>query len=103
MFGVVSKQLAQILDGEEEAVRAELLAEVGRQTASLAVEKMIKYDRTFSICTMEDACKAVGQQIPWDVYAVLRPVHCVEWQLMGRDLRAKVQALCRFVINQEGP
>lgn len=97
---VVLTACSRFLLGDRREVEAKLLAEIGRQTARVAITDMVENKNYFSICTVEAAVKACDKLLPRDIYDVLRPLHCVDWKAMDRDLRAKVQALCYFVIEE---
>lgn len=99
MYSVIPADVAAYLVGDKREVEANLLAEIGRQTARVAITDMVKNKNYFSICTVESAVKACDKVLPRDIHDVLRPLHCVDWKAMDRDLRTKVQALCYFVIG----
>lgn len=99
MFGVIPASIADVLLGEKEEIESAFLAELGKAAATIAVDEMFK-GAYFDILKMRDVAKAVGKsQIPWEIEDVLHPLHCVPWRSMDKDTRAKVQALCRWVIE----
>lgn len=50
-------------------------------------------DNHFSICTIDDAMKALGCIGDGAAYKILRPLHCVKWMDMPTELRAAVPKL----------
>jgi hypothetical protein len=49
--------------------------------------------RHFSICAVDDAAKALGTIPDGQAYKILRPLHCIAWQDMPRELRDAVPKL----------
>ena len=57
-----------------------------------ALNKMMR-GQHFSICTIDDAIKALGSRPDGPAYAILRLQHCVNWMDMPPALRAAVPKL----------
>lgn len=47
----------------------------------------------FSICTVDDAIKALNVVPDGQAYKILRPLHCMHWVDMPRELREAVPKL----------
>ena len=57
-----------------------------------ALNKMMSSSH-FDICTVDSAAKALGTIPCGQAYKILRPLHCVHWQDMPRELRDAVPKL----------
>jgi hypothetical protein len=53
----------------------------------------------FSICTIDDAIKALNTVADSRAYKILRTLHCVEWGEMPPELRASVPGLIERCLN----
>jgi len=53
----------------------------------------------FSICTVDDAAKALGATPDGRAYAMLRTLHCVNWIDMPEELREAVPRLIERCIS----
>jgi len=71
------------------------VTEIQRLVAEAALAKMVSKGY-FDICTIDAICKAWNQQPNAEAYALLRPLHCVEYNTMPAALRQQLPAL----INQ---
>lgn len=99
MFGVVSCDFADVIGLSKQELEDKWLAEFGRQAALVGVKNMVKHSRHFSICTIEAAVEATGRKMPRRISEVLRPLHCVDWNAMDKEVRAKTIALCEWLIT----
>lgn len=63
-----------------------------------ALNKMMS-GNSFSICAVDDAVKALGSVPDGTAYRILRPLHCVAWMDMPRELRESVPKLIERCLN----
>ncbi len=57
-----------------------------------ALNKMMRSSH-FDICTLDAAMKTLGCVADGQAYAILRPLHCVNWSDMPAELRQAVPKL----------
>jgi len=67
-------------------------AQLTHLSVRTAINKMMQGGH-FSICTLDDAVKALGTVPEAAAYRILRPLHCVSWMDMPRELRDAVPKL----------
>ena len=63
-----------------------------------SLNKMMKGTH-FDICTVDAAVKVLGAVPDGAAYAILRPLHCVHWMDMPRELRDAVPKLIERCIS----
>lgn len=68
------------------------LNETQAEVAIAALNKMLR-QRYFDICTIDSVAKMLGVNPRSESYAILRPLHCVDYADMSASLKAKLPAL----------
>jgi hypothetical protein len=63
-----------------------------------ALNKMMTSNR-FDICTVDDAIKVLSSTPDGQAYKILRPLHCIHWMDMPRELREAIPKLIERCIN----
>lgn len=63
-----------------------------------ALNKMLRSSH-FDICVVDAAAKALGTVPDSRAYAILRPLHCINWGDMPRELRDAVPRLIERCIE----
>lgn len=69
------------------------------QAAEVGLNKMFK-ERHFSICAVDEACKALGAELSPEAYAILRPLHCVDWDQIPDSLKAEIPQLIKHSLQR---
>lgn len=62
-------------------------------TVAICLQKMIKQDSFFNICTIDNCCKVTGIIIPQERYKIYRAIHCVDWNTMTPQYRQLIIAM----------
>jgi hypothetical protein len=74
-------------------------------TVAHALQKMLKTDRYFDVCTIKDCVEVCKIYIPYERMSIYRAVHCVHWNEMLPDYRQLIIAMVlddfRSVLNPE--
>lgn len=65
---------------------------------AIGLKKLFK-EKHFSICDLETLIKAANVVPNHDLMRLLRPLHCVDWADIPRDLR---EDICEQIINMLG-
>lgn len=69
------------------------LREVQKMSIAHALQRMLRVDNFFSVCTI-DACMDVCQiPIPRERYAIYRAAHCIHWNEMLPDFKQQLIAM----------
>lgn len=83
----------------------EVNTEVQTQALAHSLNKMLKADTFFDVCTIDKCSKMCGVCIPGDRYDLYRSIHCVHWRDMLPDFRQTVVAMVlddfRSILNPE--
>jgi hypothetical protein len=69
-----------------------LSKETVRDTVAHALNRMIKNENYFSVCTIDALVKISYITIPSERYNFYRGIHCMHWNEMLPEFRAKVLA-----------
>ena len=80
LFADVDKVLSSDYNVEKEAIIHSL-------------QKMMKSDSHFSICTIDQCSKIHNIDIPEKTYNILHAIHCVRWREMTEEFRQYVVAI----------
>lgn len=72
--------------------------QLGHLSVLTALNKMMR-GNYFDICTLDAAMKTLGTIPDGQAYAILKPLHCVHWSDMPRELRDAVPRLIERCIN----
>lgn len=67
--------------------------------AEVALNKMFT-DERFSICTVREACEALGAKLTPEAEAILHPLHCVNWDQIPAGLKAEIPHLIKESIQR---
>lgn len=62
-------------------------------TVALTLQKMIKHDSYFSVCTIDNCSKVAGIIIPVERYNIYRAIHCMDWNQMTPEYRQLIIAM----------
>jgi len=68
--------------------------------AIAALNKMFENGH-FSICTIDSVSKMLGVTPDIEAYTLLRPLHCVDFAKMSKELRARVPGLIQQALSGE--
>lgn len=63
------------------------------QSCVVALQKMFRGERSFSVCTINDCAKMFDLVIPRERMDIYRAVHCVNWNEMDSQYRQTLTAL----------
>lgn len=63
------------------------------KVAETAMRKMLRAERHFSICTVDNCLRMLNIPADPEIYNTLRPLHCVDWADMDQELREAVIAM----------
>lgn len=66
--------------------------EVQRMTVAHSLQNMMKPDKWFCICAIDDCIKVCEVHVPSERYNVYRALHCVHWRDMLPDFRTTLIA-----------
>ncbi|EIL99109.1 hypothetical protein [Rhodanobacter thiooxydans] len=72
--------------------------DIKQQVAITALNKMMSQGH-FSICTIDQIAKMLDITPDPEAYAVLRPLHCIDYATMPRDLYARLPDLIQAALS----
>jgi len=67
-----------------------------RATTTHALEKMLRDDRHFSVCTIRDCAKLNNLCIPQKRMQIYSAAHCIDWNAMSPEYR---QMLIAYILD----
>ena len=76
------------------------LHEAKLKIAEVSMRKMMK-GRYFDICTIDNCCKMLGIHADKEMHEMLKPLHCVDWSEMGKEVRNIVKLCCMSIFEEE--
>ena len=76
------------------------LNEAKLKIAEVSMRKMMTSSH-FSICTIDNCCKMLNIHPDKEMYEMLRPLHCVDWSVMGKEVRNIVKLCCMSIFEEE--
>ncbi len=78
---------------------------IQKQTTAHALQNMLKVDKWFSLCTVNECAKVSNIIIPQDRLDIYRAIHCIHWSEMTPEYREIIIAMVlddfRNILNPE--
>jgi hypothetical protein len=84
------KHVDRVLSGQ---TKGEVSISVKRSTVAHSLQKMMKPNSHFSVCTIRDCESITGTPISGERMKIYQAIHCVNWNDMDPDFRQQIVAM----------
>ena len=91
---MASPTVVRFNSARSEMVNGDSRKELRVMAAEVALNQMFS-GKHFDICAVRGACEALGATLTPDADAILRPLHCVNWDQIPPGLKAEIPNLLK--------